>query len=778
MFLTLATLCMPLSINDPFFPKQFPLKNTGQFFGIANEDIHVTQVWEDGVFGRDIAVNIIGNGCVVHDDILDGFDNENSWNYLTNENDPMPDLNETVPGHGTYMAGVVGARMNDMCSVGVAPLCRISCTNLFNKGYSKENFLDALKRNNGKIKIKLISKTVILNGEFEDDDAELNKILDEAPDDVNFVVGTGNSKHFADTNSWTFLRHPRVIVVSDINNRGASSAWANSGANILTNAPAGGSSSFLNDFYPSMPGLGIANKSECIDGFNPQGTGAAIVAGSIALILEINPNLKWRDIQALIAETSSHNDPNHYSWIKNNATNGLIHSNLYGFGRINLNSLKFSAKNWINFPPQFSEKFYNSVQKNIPTMRRGKLDYQFHVQSNIKFIETVQLSINLSAYNISLIRISLTSPLNTLSFVKSYSTYENEKFNNVYHFTIRSYFGEDPNGKWTISLISDSINDNPILHSIELKVNGCKEEPNVYSANPEKGNNPYQKPTTKNAINASIPNEVVSCGEEFDLNLNSNDNITVSLYLSDEQRKSRWPIGYDRNTQSSTKLIIPCFFKGNKTMHLIAENKYLDSYGETSLKILNGNQNYFLYSPNRYQVFKLDPITNDIEFDVIPSFSSEYWIDGQNAQNIYISLYDIDNKTIIYEDYQPLFKQNRIHYNGRKCVHCLISVVPKWAKFMDPCINMIQPISIINPLDLNPDQFPIDLNNICPIPPGVLTPTPVPIPTQTEIIPSSNSAQSVISIVVGALFLFSFSLFVILFFYMNRRRDEAIYICV
>ena len=68
----------------------------------------------------------------------------------------------------------------------------------------------------------------------------------------------------------------------------------------------------------------------CFDAQYGTSFSAPAVAGGIALMLEANPSLTWRDVQGIIASTStvvSEEDP---SWVTNGAF--LRHSNLYGFG--------------------------------------------------------------------------------------------------------------------------------------------------------------------------------------------------------------------------------------------------------------------------------------------------------------------------------------------------------------------------------------------------------------------------------------------------------------
>ena len=59
---------------------------------------------------------------------------------------------------------------------------------------------------------------------------------------------------------------------------------------------------------------------------------APIVSGVIALMLQANPRLGWRDVQDVLVRSSTKVDSTDTSWATNAA--GLSHSYKYGFGRV------------------------------------------------------------------------------------------------------------------------------------------------------------------------------------------------------------------------------------------------------------------------------------------------------------------------------------------------------------------------------------------------------------------------------------------------------------
>ncbi|MDP2647666.1 MAG: S8 family serine peptidase [Candidatus Yanofskybacteria bacterium] len=126
----LTTQVMP---NDPSFSQLWGMNNTGQTGGISDSDIDAPEAWDStrdsnlivGIIDTgidyshvDLAANIwinsgeiAGNG--IDDDGNGYIDDIYGWDFVNNDNDPYDDN-----GHGTHVAGTIGARGNN--GIGVA----------------------------------------------------------------------------------------------------------------------------------------------------------------------------------------------------------------------------------------------------------------------------------------------------------------------------------------------------------------------------------------------------------------------------------------------------------------------------------------------------------------------------------------------------------------------------------------------------------------------------------------------------------------------------------
>ncbi len=123
--------------DDPRFPDLWGLRNTGQTGGTSGADIGAAAAWDLTTGASDVVVAVLDTGVrLSHQDLTanrwvnpgeipeDGLDNDgngyvddvNGWDFADNENDPFDG-----DGHGTHMAGTIGARGNN--AKGVTGVC-------------------------------------------------------------------------------------------------------------------------------------------------------------------------------------------------------------------------------------------------------------------------------------------------------------------------------------------------------------------------------------------------------------------------------------------------------------------------------------------------------------------------------------------------------------------------------------------------------------------------------------------------------------------------------
>jgi len=110
--------------NDPYFPNQWHLDNTGQSGGAPDADIDAPEAWEITTGSPDVVVAVIDDGVDTdHPDLIDNL--VPGYDFVDDDNDPDAST-FWDDAHGTACAGLIAARGNNGLGVsGVAYNCKI-----------------------------------------------------------------------------------------------------------------------------------------------------------------------------------------------------------------------------------------------------------------------------------------------------------------------------------------------------------------------------------------------------------------------------------------------------------------------------------------------------------------------------------------------------------------------------------------------------------------------------------------------------------------------------
>jgi subtilisin family serine protease len=108
-----------------------------------------------------------------------------------------------------------------------------------------------------------------------------------------------------------------------VGKNGRHASYSTPGSALFVTAPGG-------DFELYTNTNGALISSGCAEFGVGTSFSVPIMAGAIALVLEANPNLTWRDVQGILATTSQMIDSTDSTWMVN--AGGMHHWYLYGFG--------------------------------------------------------------------------------------------------------------------------------------------------------------------------------------------------------------------------------------------------------------------------------------------------------------------------------------------------------------------------------------------------------------------------------------------------------------
>ncbi|NWH25868.1 FURIN protein, partial [Grus americana] len=234
-------------------------------------------------------------------------------------------------------------------------------------------------------------------------------------------------------------------------------------------------------------------RQKCTESHTGTSASAPLAAGIIALTLEANKNLTWRDMQHLVVQTSKPAHLNANDWVTNGIGRKVSHS--YGYGLLDAGAMVSLAKNWTTVGPQrkcvidvLTEP--KDIGKRLEVRR--KVDACLGKANYISRLEHAQARLTLSYNRRGDLAIHLVSPMGTRSTLLASRPHDfsADGFNDWAFMTTHSW-DEDPSGEWVLEIenTSDANNygtltkftlvlygtatDSPSL-SNQLESSGCK----------------------------------------------------------------------------------------------------------------------------------------------------------------------------------------------------------------------------------------------------------------------------------------------------------------
>lgn len=253
-----------------------------------------------------------------------------------------------------------------------------------------------------------------------------------------------------------------AIDVAALGPAGQQALYSDPGASLLVSAPGGydGYGASDENGIPSSSVIRVADSTQP-SGYNYQatytddgtygmnGTSAATpaVSGVVALMLQANPNLSWRDVQEILAESATENDPTDPGWTGNGfgyTSDGAIvpvdssgnyaggtplpagvtvtpfHiNNNFGFGEVNAAAAVNLAKTWTPLQPE------SNLSSGVVNVNQAIPDgVATGVSSSVTFtggmhVEHVEVDLNTTGQERGDIQVTLTSPNGTVSVLQA-----------------------------------------------------------------------------------------------------------------------------------------------------------------------------------------------------------------------------------------------------------------------------------------------------------------------------------------------------------------------
>ena len=298
---------------------------------------------------------------------------------------------------------------------------------------------------------------------------------------------------------------PYLIVVGGFNALGERASYASVGANLWITAPAGefgqldpamitadqmGTHRGYDAFFP----VGLADDAvrnpygDFVSNFNGTSAAAPNASGAVALLLEAHPELSWRDVKHILAKTARQIDPNvrpvrygiggaayvlQLPWITNAA--GYRFHNWFGFGALSVDAaLDYAASHRPGSLGEFVETsaFSGAQAAAIPDHDGAGLTQTLEVSGLAEdaAIEAVLLDIDASHPQTNDLGIHLVSPSGTESILNPvFNEALAGDFDLNWQLLSNAFYGETPNGQWTLKVVDAAPGDAGQLNSWALR---------------------------------------------------------------------------------------------------------------------------------------------------------------------------------------------------------------------------------------------------------------------------------------------------------------------
>ena len=528
------------AIADPLMKYAWHISNVGQSVfaaaaGTAGYDLNLFQTWNAHIYGNGVLVQISDDGLEdTHEDLTANFSYLNvSKNYSL----PSPYLSTTsrpiatTDDHGTGVAGLIAAvGWNKIGSRGVAPKAHLSIANFVSDSVTQTTAM-LLDQASGNFDISNMSwgtdqnAIQVLNTTYN---AQLRSLVtsQRGGKGTIFVKAAGNDFAINCNGSTTvkcvgnanFDPHnaiPYLIPVSAMNAEGISSSYSSPGSAIWI-------SSFGGEFGDDFPALMTTDLMGCSagrsvstaasafeNGSSPEnkscnyssvfnGTSAATptVSGVVALMLEANPALTWRDVKYILAKTATVDHyatgaithpkqgvtmPTGYIWEQKWVTNAAAFKfhNWYGFGHVNTDAAISMAKTMVQFPSSlgtFTETnwvhSHTGLALPIPDNLAAGVTNSFSVSNDLT-VEAVQIRVDITHADISELALELTSPSGTKSILVNaqnsltgIANYTSETF------LTNAFYQESSVGTWTLRVVDSKVGVTGTLTAFKLNIFG------------------------------------------------------------------------------------------------------------------------------------------------------------------------------------------------------------------------------------------------------------------------------------------------------------------
>jgi subtilisin-like proprotein convertase family protein/subtilisin family serine protease len=356
--------------SDFFFYIQWPLENRDTNGISTGPDLNARAAWPF-TMGEGVNIAVVDTGVeLVHQELASREMPDLHYNFATSTRDGSPISGTATGAHGTQVAGLAVAELNNERMVGIAPRAGLASWVIYDSRprlVSDERLMEMYQYKSDEVAVQNHSwgnEGIRLKGLTLLEQIGLSNALHHGRSGRGVIMvrsGGNDRRSAANVNDDGYPSDPRVIAVAAMRRDGLTARYSEPGACLLVSGPS--SDTGMHGLF-STDLLGTRGRNQInflppfqdlsdyvFDAMGFSGTSAAtpLIAGVVTLMLSVNPELTYRDVQQILVLASRQFDFSDPDLRPNGA--GFLVSHNAGFGMPDAALAVQFARGWSNRPP-------------------------------------------------------------------------------------------------------------------------------------------------------------------------------------------------------------------------------------------------------------------------------------------------------------------------------------------------------------------------------------------------------------------------------------------
>jgi len=493
--------------NDPLFADQWYLRGYPGYSHsiqkrqrgnsiqtLSPESLNILPAWAKAITGTGVVVAVVDDGVNDrHPDLQQNYRADLGFDFVDGDRSPRAE-GANGDWHGTSVAGIIAGRGgNGIGITGVAPTAQFTAIRLTAGVVGDRQEAQALSHQSQHIDIYNNSWGpgdgfgLIAPGPLLQRALQRGVRTGRGGRGSIYVWAGGNGRQETDNVNYDGYANSRfVIAVAALTPWGQQADYSESGAALLVSAYGddglfyGVTSTHFphSGVHQAQPlgryGLNYSDRNYTND-FGGTSAAAPMVSGVVALMLQANPRLSWRDVQHILVGSARHNDPYNPDWQRNGAGRWVNHN--YGFGAVNAAAAVALAEGWRSVRPEIAAR-QPTQRVAIPVGGRANPTAQSTVlvQANVR-VERVEVVFTSTHATGRHLRITLISPDGTPSVLATpnrlpyFGRYDRWVFSSTRHWD------EQAPGAWTLRVANAAPGQGGLWQDWSLNLYGTASAP-------------------------------------------------------------------------------------------------------------------------------------------------------------------------------------------------------------------------------------------------------------------------------------------------------------